>query len=105
MKIKVFRTSGNPVNPKDAKSYQEEWQNGFDKIWEDDTKRMEEKQKLIDDFENELKNKYNDLTVVEWKLPKTGKAWKDLLSDYGNIMVTTNVENEELLLVINDMPF
>lgn len=105
MKVKVFRTSGNPVNPEKAAEYQEEWKSGFDNIWEDESKRVDEKQMLLDSFEKSLRDKYNDLTVETWSLPKTGKAWKDIMSDYGNVMLTTNVENGELLLVINDMPF
>ena len=111
MKIKTFRTSGNPVRPEDAKAYQEEWQKEIDVIFETLGKHGEKVSKAIDDLETKLKNKYNDLTIVELDLPTSAKAWKSLISDYGNIMLTTAVEENEhaksgdLLFVINDMPF
>ena len=105
MKVKVIRTSGNPVSTEEAANYQEEWRKEFDKIWNDDTKPAEERSKLIDELEVRLKEKYDDLTVVTWDLPNSGKKWTEVLSEYGNVLVTTNAATGELLLVVHDMPF
>ncbi len=65
----------------------------------------QEIQEALYDLEKKLEVDYRDLTIVKWDLPKSGKAWVEKLSEYGNVLVTTNVENGELILVVNDMPF
>lgn len=97
--------SGNPVDPKVADAHKAEWQSGFDNICEKFGKHGEETSKELDKLEKELQEKYNDMTIVEWSIPKSGKQWKEVLSTYDNIMVTTHAETGELLLVVQDMPF
>ena len=109
MKIKAIRASGNPVDPEKMEARDAEWKEGFDEIVEKHGKYSPETNKALDEFESKLNSKYNDLTVVEIDLPKTGKAWKKLMSKYGNIMLTTCVESNEhaksgdLLFVVYDL--
>lgn len=105
MKVQVIRMSGNPVEPKEADAYQKEWQEGFDRLTEEHGKFGPEISKALEEFEKELQDKYNDLSIVEWELPKTGKAWIEKLNEYGSIIVSTNVETGKLTLVVHDMPF
>lgn len=111
MKIKIIRASGNPVDPVKAQEKQEAWQSGFDAIIEEHGKYGEATNNALDALEKSLETTYNDLTVASVDFPKSGKAWKKLLSDYGNVMVTTVIEDGQhaksgdILFVINDMPF
>lgn len=111
MKVKMFRMSGNPVDPVKAKQREDDWKSGFDTIIEKHGKHGPETNKELDELEASLLKKYNDLTLIDVELPRTGKAWKELLSTYGNVMATTAVEDNEhaksgdILLVVNDMPF
>jgi predicted metalloenzyme YecM len=105
MKVQVIRMSGNPIEHEQADAYKLDWQNGFDAICEKHGKFGDEVEKELTALEKELKDKYNDLTIVEWELPKTGKAWIEKLSEYGNIMVTTNMETGKVILVIHDAPW
>lgn len=105
MKIRVIRASGNPVDPEQAKKYQDEWKEGFDKLTEKHGKFGPEIQAALDEYEKKLELDYKDLTIANWEFPKSKKAWIDKLSEYGNILVTTNIENGELIFVVQDMPF
>lgn len=111
MKIKLIRASGNPVDPAQAEAYKVEWGNGFDDLCEKHGKFGPEINKALDEFEIELRDKYNDLTVIDIPFPKSKRAWIDVLSNYGNIMVTSCIEDSrhlrsgELLFVINDQEF
>lgn len=104
MKVRVCRASGQPVDPDKAAAYQKEWQDGFDAAVEKYGKYGPETSKVLDELDKELQEKYNDLTIVEMELPKSGKAWKELLSDYGAIVVGTSLETDELVFIVNDMP-
>lgn len=111
MKVKIIRASGNPVDPEKAAAYDEDWRKGFDAICEEHGKYGEATHKALDALEERLKSEYNDLTVLETIMPKTKKGWKELLESYGNVMVTSCIEDGEhaktgdLLLVVNDTMF
>jgi hypothetical protein len=105
MKVKMFRLSGNPVRPEQAEAFRQEWQSGFDEISERLGRYGEATNKALDDLEAFLHQKYNDLTIIDQEMPKTKKDWVALLSDYGNVMVSTHVETGELVLVVADTPF
>lgn len=111
MKIKTIRLSGNPVDPEISDKKDSEWKDGFDKICEKHGKNSPETGKALDELELQLSEKYNDLTVVDTEFPKTKEAWVDIMSKYGNIIVTTAAESNEhieegdLLFIVNDMMF
>jgi predicted nuclease with TOPRIM domain len=111
MKIKMIRASGNPVSPEKADEKQKAWEEGFDALTKKHGKYGEEINKALDGLERELENKYNDLSVIDVELPKSAKAWKELASEYGNIMITTSIEDNkyvksgDIIFVVNDMPF
>ena len=111
MKVKMIRASGNPVDPQKADEYANEWKTGFDELTEKYGKYGPEINEALDVFEKDLQFRYNDLTVLDVVLPKTKKAWVELMSEYGNVMVTTCIEDGkfaksgDLLLIINDMVF
>lgn len=111
MKVKIIRASGNPVRQEKADEYRDAWQKGFDSIVEEKGKFGPETSEALDALDRKLSEEYKDLTVETVELPKTGKAWKQLLNEYGAVMVATSMEDGEhsksgdLLLVVNDMMF
>ena len=111
MKVKILRVSGNPVDPELNEQKEKQFKDGFDAIVERHGKAGPDTNRALEELDAELLEEYNDLTVATVEMPKTKKAWVELLSKYGNIMVTTCIEDGEhaksgdLLLVINDMPF
>lgn len=111
MKIKMIRLSGNPVDPEKQREYEDAWKAGFDEIIEKHGKYGSETSEGLDKLEKSLKDEYNDLTVIEVPMPKSKKAWKELLSLYGNVIVTTAAETNhhikegDIMFVINDMVF
>ena len=111
MIIKTIRLSGNPVDPEISDKKDNEWKEGFDAIIEKHGKHGPETAEALDKFESELLDKYNDLTVIDTEMPKTKKAWTELMSKYGNIIVTTAAESNshikegDIMFVVNDMVF
>lgn len=105
MKIKVVRASGQPVDPKKADEYTKAWQEGFDRAVDKFGKFGPEVNDQLDQLEKDLHEQFNDLSIVEWEFPKSKKAWLEKLNEYGQVMVTTNVETGELLFVVLDQQF
>jgi len=111
MKLNIIRASGNPVDPEMEAEHKAAWQEGFDKLTEEHGKHGPAINDALDEFERFLSNKYNHLTVDQVKFPRSKKAWLELCMKYGNVMITTAVEDNEhmksgdLLLVINDQMF
>ncbi len=111
MKVKILRVSGNPVDPEKNEEKEAAFKSGFDAIVEMHGKAGPDTNKALEELDAELLEEYNDLTVETVDMPKTKKAWVELMSKYGSVMVTSCIEDGEhaksgdLLLVINDMPF
>lgn len=105
MKLKIIRQSGQPISPEKADEFQKEWEFGFDNILKKHGKLGDETPTLLNELEKNLQERYNDLTVVDFKLPKSQKAWIEELSKYGNIMLTTNLDTGDLVAVILDQPW
>ncbi len=107
----MFRTSGTPVDPVKAQAYQDEFRDGFDALREELGQFGPEFDKQLNAMEAKLLSKYNDQTVMDIDFPKTKKAWRDIVTNYGNITITTCAESNHLakegdiLFVIDDMAF
>ena len=99
--VTIIKQSGSPVDLKDAEKFKEEWKEGFDKLFEaeGDMAIVTEKAKA---YEEGLIKKYKIERSVE--LPKSMKAWKNLLEKHhSGIMVDVNAKTGELMFVILDL--
>jgi hypothetical protein len=99
--VTIIKQSGNPVDEGDAKEFLKEWKDGFDKLFdaEGDMAIVSEK---ATEYEQELMKKYKIERSVE--LPKSMKAWKNLLDEHkSGIMVDQHVKTGHLMFVILDL--
>jgi len=101
MKVKVVRQSGHPVNLEDAKKFKEDFQSEYDKIQAEVGADMKAFHDELIKLDEKMANKYD--TIVEWDLPKSGKKFKEIISKYGSVLVSTHKDTEELMLVIMDL--
>ena len=99
--VTIIKQSGNPVDEGDAKAFLEEWKEGFDKLFEADGDMAIVTEKA-QEYEEELMKKYKIERTIE--LPKSMKAWKNLLEKHhSGIMVDVNAKTGELMFVILDL--
>jgi hypothetical protein len=99
--VTIIKQSGNPVDEGDAKEFLKEWKSGFDKLFdaEGDMAIVTEK---AAEYEQELMKKYKIEKSVE--LPKSMKAWKQLLEQHhSGIMVDQHSKTGELMFIILDL--
>ena len=99
--VTIIKQSGNPVDEGDAKKFLKEWKDGFDKLFdaEGDMAIVTEK---AAEYEQELMKKYKIEKSVE--LPKSMKAWKQLLEQHhSGIMVDQHSKTGELMFIILDL--
>jgi len=99
--VTIIKQSGNPVDEGDAKEFLKEWKDGFDKLFdaEGDMAIVTEKAAK---YEQELMKKYKIEKSVE--LPKSMKAWKQLLEQHhSGIMVDQHSKTGELMFIILDL--
>lgn len=100
MKVKTVRQSGMPVILSKKDEYEVEFKEKFDEIQKEvgmDMKAFHEKLEAVD---VELASKYD--TIVELNLPDSGKKWKNLIKEYGSVLVSTHKDTGEVMLVIMD---
>ena len=98
--VTIIKQSGNPVDESEAKKFLDEWKEGFDKLFDakGDMAIVSEKAKA---FEEELLKKYKVEKQVN--LPKSMKAWKELLDNHkSGIMVDPHAKTGDLMFVILD---
>jgi len=98
--VTIIKQSGNPVDESEAKKFLDEWKEGFDKLFDEkgDMAIVSEKAKS---FEEELLKKYKVEKQVN--LPKSMKAWKQLLDNHkSGIMVDQHSKTGDLMFVILD---
>ena len=98
--VTIIKQSGNPVDEDDTKKFLDEWKEGFDNIFDakGDMAIVSEKAKS---FEEELLKKYKVEKQVN--LPKSMKAWKQLLDNHkSGIMVDQHSKTGDLMFVILD---
>ncbi|MBK9292813.1 MAG: hypothetical protein IPM52_14490 [Bacteroidetes bacterium] len=102
MKLKIFRMSGLPVQPEALEQYKAEFTSGFDAAKAECGNDMLALQGKLQTLEDALVAKYS--VVGEVELPKTGKAWRELLQAYSApVMVAQSSQNtDEYVLVIVD---
>lgn len=101
MKIKMVKQSGNAVETEDFEAFDAEFKGRYDILhaeYASDMKIMHEK---VEELYAELAPKYK--TIIEVEYPKSAKQAKALVTKYGQYMVTTHVDSDELILVILDM--
>jgi len=99
--VTIIKQSGNPVDESDAKKFLDEWKSGFDKLFdaEGDMAIVTEKAQA---YEEELMKKYKVEEVVD--LPKSMKAWKNLLDEHqSGIMVDQHAKTGNLMFIILDL--
>jgi len=99
--VTIIKQSGNPVDEKEAKDFLNEWRKGFDKLFDADGDMATVTEKATE-YEQELMKKYKiEKSVV---LPKSMKAWKNLLDEHqSGIMVDQHAKTGELMFVILDL--
>ena len=98
--VTIIKQSGNPVDESEAKKFLDEWKEGFDKLFDakGDMAVISEKAKA---FEKELLKKYKIEKKVD--LPKSMKAWKQLLEDHKRgILVDQHAKTGDLMFIILD---
>jgi len=99
--VTIIKQSGNPVDEKEAKDFLNEWRKGFDQLFDADGDMAAVTEKATE-YEQELMKKYKiEKSVV---LPKSMKAWKNLLDEHqSGIMVDQHAKTGELMFVILDL--
>lgn len=112
-KVQIIKQSGKPVDAEDARKFDEEFRVLYDKS-ESKAESLLKKPRfaskhvmqLIERYlrfsEHLLNKKYNQDSFVQ--LPKTAKAWRDLISKHDNIpiMVAKRSDKKATVLVIMD---
>ena len=100
--VTISRQSGKPVDSEDVQKYEDEWKEGFDDLFgahQDDMKTMEEKS---NEFEERLQAKYKISQKI--KLPKSIKAWKELMDEHGkDIMLALDKDGKNLHVILLDL--
>tara|TARA_Y100001956_G_scaffold26077_1_gene25872 strand:+ start:2455 stop:2766 length:312 start_codon:yes stop_codon:yes gene_type:complete len=98
--VTIIKQSGKPIDESEAEKFMEEWKTGFEKLFESETD-METVSKKADAYEEKLREKYNLEKVIQ--VPKSMKAWKNLLKEHdSSIMVDVHVKTGKLLFIILD---
>ncbi len=100
MKVKIIRQSGLPVNLTDLEQFKTEFRTAFDEAEQRIGKDMLTLQTEIQKIERTLQDKYP--TVIDVELPTNSKKWKSVMTEYGNILVSSHRETGEIILVISD---
>ncbi len=114
-KLKIYRKSGNIVDSAAALAFRAEWGPLFDKIQAriemihaDRTNRLWKlpshvlSYRFCSFIERQLYKKHS--TVVEVSLPKSARAWNDLITSYDNnpVMLAQRADGKGLVMVIID---
>jgi hypothetical protein len=98
--VTIIKQSGKPIDEGEAEKFMEEWKDGFDKLFESETD-METVSKKAEAYEEKLRKKYDLEKVIQ--VPKSMKAWKDLLEEHNSsIMVDIHAKTGKLLFIILD---
>lgn len=105
MKLRLIRYSGLPVSKENLAQYDAEFKAAYDKIQEEHGQDMLAVHTALQELDKQLSSKWSSIEAAS--IPKSAKAWKNLLAEYDcPIMLARSQENpEELVFVIMDMPF
>jgi hypothetical protein len=101
MRVKMVRQSGAPVELDKLEKFDKEFKEAYDKIVDKHGNDMEKVHQELEGLDAILANKYDP--IFEITLPTSGKKWKEMIDTYGQIMVTTNLENGQPILVVLDL--
>lgn len=104
--MKLQRMSGKPVYQDELEAYTNEFRVEYDKAEAVHQKDMVGLNEAIIKFEKELQAKYK--LVVDMKLPKSAKAWKELIVQIGApILVAVSAEegNEVIAVIMDENTF
>ena len=100
--VMISRQSGKPLDSEDINKYEAEWKVGFDDLfgaYKEDMKTMEEKSL---EFEERLQAKYKISKKIP--LPKSIKAWKELIDEHGkDVMIALDREGKNLHVILLDL--
>lgn len=100
MSIQVIRRSGLPIDVEKLSEFKEEFRTEFDTLNKKHGKDMLSLQQDVAKLEDRLNIKYT--TIGNFDFPKSQKKTLELLSKYGNILLTTHAETGKLVFVIED---
>ena len=108
--VKVVRASGLPVDKDKLDSYKNEWKELVDKVElkcrvvqeESKTAKLDilRMQALLARLEKILARKYT--LIDEWSSNLSNKEWRKRLDEYGNIMIASARDSEDIVYVIMD---
>jgi hypothetical protein len=101
--VLVGRQSGLPVKVSKLNEYQVEFKSRFDELKALHGSEMLGLQKDLELLDQEMQKKYE--IEEQWVLPKSFKAWRDLVDIHGPFLVTVNKHTGELILIIIDQEF
>ena len=102
MKVKMIRQSYTPVKDSVNKEMMDEYKLNYDKLTELHGTDMQSLHSSIEELIGDLRSKYEDRLSEYIDMPKSGKQWKQLLDQYGAVIVGSHVDTGELLLIIMD---
>lgn len=102
MKVKLFRQSGEPVEPSAQEAYRADWANYYDKAQSRAKLDMLKLQRMLSYGERQLIKKHG--SQVELEMPKSAKAWDKLISSYGDtpIMTARTTDGKSVVLILMD---
>jgi len=102
-----MRISGDPVRLNDIKKMKKHWQDVFDaimlkcKLKDSQSVDMLRVNKLADRCERIIQAQYN--VTEDWDYLESREQWNEKIKEFGGLMVTKNVETDELVYVIMDV--
>lgn len=104
MKLRLARMSGRPVSVENLAQYESEFKIRYDEILAQHGQDMLTVHQELRKLDEELQGKWQRIEVEA--LPKSGKAWLELLKKFeAPVMLAKSSENvDELVLVIMDEP-
>ena len=100
MKVLIARQSGLPVDDSKAEDFRIDWQARFDELKQKNGTDMLAMEKDLELMEKEMEEKYELVSKVE--LPKSGKAWKEIIETYSGVLVSTHKDTGEVVLIVMD---
>ena len=114
MKIKVYSQTGKPTDVKQALQYEKDSKKLYDRLYEKyDWTGLgkDERDYKIKMFETELgerekvlKSNYDMYITVD--MPKSGKAWKDLIMSFGcPVTIAITEQDKKLALFLMDAQY
>jgi hypothetical protein len=107
MKISIYSQTGKPTDVDAAMEFEKEFKAEYDRLWElkkSEIITIDEMRIKLGELDEFLKSKYKMDKVID--MPKTGKAWKDLVLAIGYpITIAVKEEDHKLALFIMDSEY